>query len=51
VTGQVDLARRPLVVIDPIGAIDPRKDSTLALLLEAQRWEWSVHTWRRERKD
>ena len=38
-----DPARRLLVVMDPIDAIDPRKDSTLAMLLEAQRRDWSVH--------
>ena len=37
-----DPARRLLVVMDPIDAIDPRKDSTLAMLLEAQRRDWSV---------
>ena len=40
--GPVDPARRLLVVMDPIDAIDPRKDSTLAMLLEAQRRDWSV---------
>jgi len=34
--------RRLLVVMDPIDAIAPAKDSTLAMLLEAQRREWSV---------
>jgi glutathione synthase len=34
--------RRLLVVMDPIDAIDPGKDSTLAMLLEAQRRSWSV---------
>jgi glutathione synthase/RimK-type ligase-like ATP-grasp enzyme len=34
--------RRLLVVMDPIGAIHPDTDSTLAMLLEAQRRDWSV---------
>jgi glutathione synthase len=34
--------RRLLVVMDPIAAVDPGKDSTLAMLLEAQRRDWSV---------
>lgn len=38
---------RPLrvgVVMDPIGAINPKKDSTLAMLLAAQARGWSIHT-------
>ncbi len=31
------------VVMDPIGAIKPKKDSTLAILLEAQARGWSIH--------
>ncbi len=31
------------VVMDPIAAIQPAKDSTLAMLLEAQRRGWSLH--------
>lgn len=31
------------VVMDPIGAIKPRKDSTLAMLLEAQSRGWTLH--------
>ncbi len=31
------------VVMDPIHAIKPVKDTTLALLLEAQRREWHIH--------
>jgi glutathione synthase len=34
--------RRLLVVMDPIGAIHPDTDSTLTMLLEAQRRDWSV---------
>jgi len=30
------------VIMDPIESIDPRKDSTLALLLEAQRRGWGI---------
>ena len=37
-SGQVRLA----VVMDPIGAIKPAKDTTLAMLLAAQRRGWSV---------
>ena len=33
---------RLLVVMDPFDSIDPRKDSTAATMLEAQRREWSV---------
>ena len=33
---------RLLVVMDPIAEIDPRKDSTFAMLLEAQRRGWHV---------
>ena len=33
---------RLLVVMDPIGAIDPAKDSSFAMLLEAQRRGWLV---------
>ena len=31
------------VIMDPIEAIDPHKDSSLALLLEAQAREWRIH--------
>lgn len=31
------------VVMDPIGAINPKKDTTLALLLAAQRRNWELH--------
>ncbi len=31
------------VVMDPIGAINPKKDSTLAMLLEAQARGWELH--------
>jgi glutathione synthase len=31
------------VVMDPIGSIKPVKDSTLAMLLEAQRRGWEIH--------
>jgi len=31
------------VVMDPIGSIKPKKDSTLAILLEAQTRGWSIH--------
>ena len=31
------------VVMDPIGSIKPVKDSTLAMLLEAQRRHWNIH--------
>jgi glutathione synthase len=37
-SGQVRLA----VVMDPIGAIKPAKDTTLAMLLAAQRRSWSI---------
>ena len=33
---------RLLVVMDPIAKIDPQKDSTFAMLLEAQQREWDV---------
>ena len=38
-----DLSRLPrlLVVMDPLRAIDPTKDSSFAMLLEAQRLGWS----------
>jgi glutathione synthase len=35
-------ARRVGVVMDPIGAIKPAKDSTLAMLLEAQARGWEI---------
>ncbi|HEX7044363.1 MAG TPA: glutathione synthase [Burkholderiales bacterium] len=35
-------ARRLGVVMDPIGSIKPYKDSTLAMLLEAQRRGWQI---------
>lgn len=35
--------RRLAVVMDPIATITPYKDTTLALLLEAQRRGWSLH--------
>ena len=38
---------RPLrigVVMDPIAAINPKKDSTLAMLLAAQARGWEIHT-------
>ena len=31
------------VVMDPIGSINPKKDSTLAMLLEAQARGWQIH--------
>ncbi len=31
------------VVMDPIGSIKPYKDSTLAMLLEAQARGWIIH--------
>ncbi|TVP54855.1 MAG: glutathione synthase [Gemmatimonadales bacterium] len=31
------------VVMDPIGAINPRKDSTLAMLLDARARGWTLH--------
>lgn len=31
------------VVMDPIGSIKPKKDSTLAILLEAQARGWTIH--------
>ena len=31
------------VVMDPIGSINPKKDSTLAMLLAATRRGWSLH--------
>lgn len=37
----VDRTHRLLVVMDPLRAIDPTKDSSFAMLLEAQRLEWS----------
>src|SRR5262245_28207660 len=37
-SGQVRMA----VVMDPIGAIKPAKDTTLAMLLAAERRGWSV---------
>jgi glutathione synthase len=38
------ILRRPTlaVVMDPIGSIDPHKDSTLALLREAQKRGWGI---------
>ncbi|MDX1561498.1 MAG: glutathione synthase, partial [Gammaproteobacteria bacterium] len=35
-------ARRLGVVMDPIAAINPKKDSTLAMLLSAQERGWLV---------
>ena len=35
--------RRLGVVMDPIGSIKPVKDSTLAMLLEAQRRGWEIN--------
>jgi glutathione synthase len=35
--------RNLAVVMDPIGSIDPKKDSTLAMLLAAQSREWKIH--------
>ena len=34
---------RLAVIMDPIESIKPRKDSTLAMLVEAQARGWSVH--------
>ena len=31
------------IVMDPIGAITPHKDSSFAMLLEAQRRNWTLH--------
>lgn len=31
------------IVMDPIGSIKPHKDSTLAMMLEAQRRDWELH--------
>lgn len=36
------------VLMDPIGAIKPNKDSTLAMLLAAQRRGWQLHYMRQE---
>ena len=44
--GSVQDVNRPLhllVVMDPIQAIDPAKDSSFAMLLEAQKRGWSSH--------
>jgi len=35
--------RRLAVIMDPIGSIKPHKDSTLAMLLEAQARGWEIH--------
>ncbi|QDT68776.1 Glutathione synthetase [Planctomycetes bacterium MalM25] len=35
--------RRLAVIMDPIEAIKPHKDSSLAMLLEAQRRGWEIH--------
>ena len=35
--------RELAVIMDPIGSIKPHKDSTLALLLEAQNRGWRIH--------
>jgi glutathione synthase len=35
--------RNLAVVMDPIGAINPQNDSTLAMLLAAQSREWQIH--------
>jgi len=40
------MAERPLqlgVIMDPIAGITPYKDTTLALLLEAQQRGWILH--------
>ena len=34
---------RLAVIMDPIGSIKPRSDSTLALLLAAQARGWKIH--------
>jgi len=39
----VSQPRRLGVVMDPIGSIKPAKDSTLAMLLEAQARGWQIH--------
>ncbi len=31
------------VVMDPISQINPKKDTTLAILLGAQRRHWDIH--------
>ena len=31
------------VIMDPIGAINPKKDTTLTLLLAAQAMGWELH--------
>ena len=36
-------SRKLAVIMDPIESIVPHKDSTLAMLLEAQRREWKIH--------
>jgi len=37
------VSRRLAVIMDPIESIKPRKDSTLAMLLEAQYRGWTIH--------
>jgi glutathione synthase/RimK-type ligase-like ATP-grasp enzyme len=37
------MTRSLAVLMDPIGTINPKKDTTLALLLEAQRRGYSLH--------
>lgn len=45
-TAQEDSFRRTInlgVVMDPIASINPKKDSTLAMLLEAQSRDWTLY--------
>ena len=45
-TAQEDPSRRTInlgVVMDPIASINPKKDSTLAMLLEAQSRDWTLY--------
>ena len=37
------MSKRLAVIMDPIGSIKPYKDTTLALMLAAQRRGWSLH--------
>ena len=36
-------SRRLAVIMDPIESIKPHKDSTVALLVEAQNRGWKIH--------
>ena len=37
------MSRRLAVIMDPIESIKPQKDSTLAMLLQAQSRGWAIH--------